>query len=297
MKIRTDFVTNSSSANFILEIMLEKKDGDGAFMDFAVSPEAAITMDGDMVGEDISLNLGSIKREIMALCKDPDKSIYDLVDLLTHHAVVIDYSGRIPENVDTSIPDDPAQDKEEDDPWASLYDELGGDDEDEDDDSYEDNYDDVTVDKIFPRSIRTLKRACRDLNLKPSEIKFIRSNSQKYGSGDSAMWINLSEFDSYISEYRAAESEEAREAVLDKVVEWLMGEPVMEVEDNEYQVDGKQRIIIPWDEEHARKIMKSVLDGSYKGRNYWMGAWANIETLDVETGEIKYEEGLVIDGN
>lgn len=55
MKIRKDFVTNSSSANYILSILLESDDGKRVVDNIAVSEETCGSLDGDLTAEDVSL--------------------------------------------------------------------------------------------------------------------------------------------------------------------------------------------------------------------------------------------------
>ena len=84
MKIRTDFVTNSSSASYILEIALTSEEGRTAEFELAVSTEVCSSDDGDMRADSIQLipemGKGDISFDGQQL--SAAKSLAELSDLL-----------------------------------------------------------------------------------------------------------------------------------------------------------------------------------------------------------------------
>ena len=109
MKIRSDFVTNSSSANFILELAFYATDGSNAHMDLAVSPEVCFSADGDMGGESITLSPRKQDGDILAGSRSiySAKNIDELCDLLFSAATIEGWQGRTGES---EIEDDDLED-------------------------------------------------------------------------------------------------------------------------------------------------------------------------------------------
>lgn len=90
MKIRSDFVTNSSSANYILELMFESEEGGFAFMNLAVSPELCFSADGAMGGDGINLHPSQQGEDILVGGRSVfgAKDIDELCDMLFSAATI-----------------------------------------------------------------------------------------------------------------------------------------------------------------------------------------------------------------
>ena len=90
MKIRSDFVTNSSSANYILELAFTNEDNKTARFSLAVSPETCGSLDGDMKADGISLNPNNTSSGVYITGKSLSSSrdIRELCELLLSSATI-----------------------------------------------------------------------------------------------------------------------------------------------------------------------------------------------------------------
>ena len=280
MKIRSDFVTNSSSANYTLVLRIIDEDGEEAGAGFSVSPECAITMDGGKNGCDITFD-GSFS-ELRAMIKE-GKSIDDIIYAMC-----------------SGISIDKWDDEEEDE------------EEDEDDDFFAKADDDeeakadiafikgkVTGDGAgYPRTIIMFKDMANALGITSDKIRYLVTENCKYGSGDSAMWIEMDIFDPYRERYAAAQTDDEKEAIIEEAASYIMSEPEWEINDNEYCIEEPLPIVWGGSYLELCEAVKAALDKKPNHRNgsYWMGSSADITKYDVKTGKTETRSVFYVEG-
>lgn len=279
MKFRSDFVTNSSSANYTLVLRLQDEDELEAGAGFSVSPECAITMDGGMNGEDIGLDV-PLETLFSALKECAD--INAVIDLLCNHIEIEMWEDE--------------EDWDDEDEW-----EGGEEDEEEDEDAKAELA--KAVENIdgdasrFPRTISMLRQAAQTLGIDKDNLRYVVAENAKYGSGDSAMWVDLDPLNPFADRYKAAKSDEERDAILEEAADYVLSEPEWPVNDNEYLIEGSLPIIWEGSRNSLIKSIKNYFEGKHNHRNgsYWMGSHSTIQKLDLKEGTITHREVFYVD--
>ncbi len=380
MKIRTDFVTNSSSANFTLELSFVSETGKKADFDLSVSPETCFSNDGDMTADCISLTpelvdgevcfdgapafqaqsieeLGTMIFEAAQIegwhgeMKDPEGDV--LRDLLSRHnpskkeaneesfffgktfAIddAIDYAyiedaDHLAERIEacggklirTPSPDGDyiicsdgedagSEDTRGDVPCvgefeilARLAEEEGVfDDEEEDEDDWEDDddwdededddYIAVSVRNVAPKTIFRFLDACRKNGITPDNLKTVIVKNSKFGSGDSAMWVECDELLSAFESYYEEQGEDRNPDKLQALVDYVKSVPMLPVNDNEYSLPDEMPCAWAQSDNKLIKAMQKLLDGELSA-DHWMGTLTNEYRIDVKKKTIENREVL-----
>ena len=302
MKIRTDFVTNSSSANYLLDVVMVGENEEIAFTSLAVSPETCWSADGDMSADDISLYASQNADDVYigkhAIHKAKD--IEELIDWIYEDAEVEGYWPRHGESEDNLPGDEPKKEQPvaEDEKHESEEKDDEENDEDEDDDW--DDYDEdnriesVSLARICPKEKAIFKKMAKENGLTIENLKHITIKNSKYGNGDSAMYVEEDAFSEYKKRYDKAETQEEKDAILKELTEFANSKPVVEVCDNEFCLDDEMQVEFLASEEDIEEEMKKMLEGKRR-RNYWMGEDAWVYGVNVKERTVDAEHMLLLE--
>ncbi|MBQ6480453.1 MAG: hypothetical protein IJI45_04995, partial [Anaerolineaceae bacterium] len=272
MKFRTDFVTNSSSASYTLVLEIAAADGAKAKASFDVSEEGDATIDGYKAGYDIYLegNLENVGKMVQEK-KDIDEIIISLCSQIKIEGALCD--------------DDDWEDEEDDEEMlqsiSELKNKLSGD------------------GAGYPRTILKFKKDIQDAGITTDTIRFITARSEKFGSGDSAMWIEMDIFDPYRNRYSAATTEDERNAVIEEAAKYILTEPKWKIKDNESCAEESLPIVWTGSSESLRKSIRDALEEKANHRNgcYWMGASTFVDTYDAELKKEAARPVFLVNGN
>ena len=275
MKKRTDFVTNSSSASFILEVTVESEEGKSAGFYVPVSPETCMCMDGDMTAEDVRLIPKNSPEGPMLGDKllSSAETAKELADMIFEAALVEDW---------VSDEDDEYDDDDE-------YDE-----EYEDDDetvNYEPTF--TSVSEVAPKTAEAFAEACEERGISAKNLKRMVILNCKSGNGDSAMYVEEDDFEEGFEEFvkeKGLPTSSLKERT-EAVVQFLKSEPVVTVSDNECVLPDEMQVCWNGGDESLREAAENYC----KHGGYWMATYVNAYEYTGESGKFEHSEKLYLE--
>jgi hypothetical protein len=156
----------------------------------------------------------------------------------------------------------------------------------------EDGLFEKAVRDAFPRTISNFVRSCEEKEISPSNLAKIIIRNKRTGYGDSAMFI--SEDEPHLAQYRnryAQAAPEEKQTIVQKMVYFIKGSPVLEVKDNEGEMPDELPCIWTGTDEQLEAAVVKYLEGEAPDSD-WMGALAEIYTVNMYDESMTRKEAL-----
>ena len=156
----------------------------------------------------------------------------------------------------------------------------------------EDDEQSISVLKALPKTVAHFKQQCKIKGITIENLNYILIKNCKFGSGDSAMWIESgnSDFKKFKERYQMA-TEQEKETILQEMIEFVKSEPELEVYDNEYELPPKMRCMWSGGEQYLAKELKTYLE--QEKDTYWLGTRSEIYKYDFKQQKVICEKEVL----
>lgn len=153
----------------------------------------------------------------------------------------------------------------------------------------------VSVTDVAPITIRNFKCACAEADITLSNLKKITIQNNKYGNRDSAMFIlsDNDKFTGYRKMYMNAPDEQ-KESIVDDFLAFVKAGPILEVNDNEFELPETMCCVWNGSDEALEKEMRGYLGGG--GPTHWTGTYSMEFTIDLAKNTVTSREVLFFGG-